>query len=112
MPMERKFVLLKKSDYWYAFLKHPFNSGFQKTTMKEYGKEDRTTTTKLWDSQQHAQRMEGVNFYLRWEQTGMILFKHAVMKLSLKVEDDLQGHRQGAQSKISVIKKKKVSGLF
>lgn len=39
-PMERKSVLPKKSDYWYAFLKHSFNSGFQKTTMKEYGKED------------------------------------------------------------------------
>lgn len=56
--MERKFVLQKNSGYWYAFLKHSFNSGLQKTTMKEYGKEDRMMTTKLWDSQQRAWRVE------------------------------------------------------
>lgn len=34
-----------------------------------------------------------------------------VMKLSLKDKGDLQGQRQGAQSKISVQKKKKVKGI-
>lgn len=59
-----------------------------------------------------AQRMEDANFCFRWEQTGTILFKHMVMKLSLKDKGDLQGQRQGVQSKISVQKKKKkVNGM-
>lgn len=37
----------------------------KKTATKEHGKEDRMSTTKLWDSQQHAQRMEDVNFCSR-----------------------------------------------
>lgn len=107
MPMERKFVLQKSltTDTLSSNIHLILVS--KKTATKEYGKEDRTTTTKLWDSQQHAQRMEDVNFYFRWEQTGTILFKHMVMKLSLKDKGDLQGQRQGAQSKISVQKKKK-----
>lgn len=65
MLMERKSVLQKTltTDMLSSNIHLILVS--KKTTLKEYDKEDRMTTTKLWDSQQHAQRMEDVNSYFR-----------------------------------------------